>query len=128
MTCQTIGSIRKTVFYDMLNPFTLQLTATGIDGQCDAVDLSVVDIVELTLPGYATLTVVRDDATPPIDWWSDDMLLGNMRFSLGEWAADNSVIGGKYYATLVTREEVGRPGMIWASESGRELILTVVED
>ena len=111
----------KNVWTGRDNDFILRFDATDKDGETLPADMSVVTDMLLELEGNASVSVVRNEADAPINWWDGGLDAGEARFTLGAVLSDAGV-----FAARLTLSSVSDPGgVVWASYSNGELSISV---
>lgn len=116
-------AIVKDVWQGKDNHFNLMLESTDEANVKSPLDTSLVTKVDLEFENSNTLTVNRDDADAPINWWDADLDQGEIQFELGDFAS--GMTPGAYNTRLVIYSLATPDGVVWASFARHELVISI---
>lgn len=116
------------------NVFRIRLSNNDVDGIVSAVDLAAVTSMKVEIAktndrshrAVDTLTVLKDDADPMIDWWDASLGTGEVDFKLGGWIETNEIPSTDYTVRLISYDIINPGGIYWSSHMRRELTINVV--
>ena len=90
------------VYLNTSNWFNLNIRQQLSDATTVPLDWSDITKATIRLDSGKLLSVDRDAFGAAINWWDAELPPGDVRLSLGEWAAANNVAPGHYSAELRT--------------------------
>lgn len=110
-SCRTLR-LEKEVWPGRDNSFTLRLDKVALDHTRTPADLTAVFAMQLDIDGFS-LSVASGEVDPGIDWWHEDLAMGEVVFRLGEWAEAQGIPAGRYSARLITFDPLNQDGIVW---------------
>ena len=119
-------TIRKDVWRGADNRIKLLLSGTVGDSCGTSEPIDLINVTSMTMVfDTESLTVNRNDLGGLIDWWDADLEVGEVVFVLGGWVESVALPAAEYPVRLISTDGVNVNGIVWTSEAGRELVITV---